>query len=206
MIVDLTHTLEEDMPVFPGTEKPILHPALTMEKDGFREKLMTMFSHTGTHMDAPSHMISDGKNLDDFDISHFVGQALVIDCRLFKQEIPLGYIENFDYSEIDFVLLQTGWDKHWGREAYFSSFPALSKEAALYLADQNLKGLGVDCISVDLMDNHDFTVHKILLSKDMVMIENLSGLDQMPIEFMLHVLPLKIKEADGSPIRAIGTK
>lgn len=205
-IIDLTYMIEEDMPVFPGTEKPKLLPELTMEKDGFREKLLTMYSHTGTHMDAPSHMLPDGRNLDDFAVHHFVGEAIVIDCTDIKRDITLEHIKNYDLSEVDFVILKTGWDKKWGTDDYFKDFPALTKKAAAYLASLHLKGLGVDCISVDLMENHDFDVHKILLKENMVMIENLTNLDNLDAGFTLHVLPLKIKQADGSPIRAIAMK
>ena len=74
-IIDLTHTLEEEMPVFPGTEKPKLENACTLNKDGFREKLLTMYSHTGTHMDAPAHMLENGLCLDELDVDHFFGNA-----------------------------------------------------------------------------------------------------------------------------------
>ncbi len=205
-IIDLTHLLEEDMPVFPGTEKPILLPALTMEKDGFREKLLTMFSHTGTHMDAPSHMIPDGKNLDDFEVHHFVGEGIVINCLEVERDITLDHLKKYDLSDADFVLLRTGWDEKWGTESYFTGFPALTEQAADYLASLHLKGLGVDCISVDLMENDKFTVHKILLKENMVMIENLCNLNKLDGVFTLQALPLKIKEADGSPIRAIAIK
>ena len=205
-VIDLTHLLEEEMPVFPGTEKPKLISACTMDKDGFREKLLTMYSHTGTHMDAPSHMLDEGKNLDDFAVHHFLGEAIVVDCTDCIKDVSLDQLRKYDLSDVDFVLLKTGWDKKWGTEAYFNGFPALTIEAAEYLASLHLKGLGVDCISVDLMDNHDFDVHKILLKEDMVMIENLTNLDMLDDIFTLHVLPLKIKEADGSPIRAIAIK
>lgn len=205
-IIDLTYSIKEDMPVFPGTGQPKLEVAMTMETDGFREKLLTMYSHTGTHMDAPSHMLENGKNLDDFPIHHFVGEALVIDCRAFKEEIPLEHLKQYNLSEIDFVLLKTGWGEKWGTETYFNNFPALTADAAEYLASLHLKGLGVDCISVDRMNNKNFDVHKILMKKDMVMIENLANLHELDGQFTLHVLPLNIYKADGSPIRAIASK
>ena len=205
-VLDLSHNLESNMPVFPGTEGPVLNNICTMEKHGFREKLITMYSHTGTHMDAPSHMLYDGKNLDDFDISHFLGPCLVIDCSSLSRDITLEHIKKYDLKNIDFLLLRTGWDKYWGQEQYFSDFPALTLEAAEYLARQSLKGIGVDCISVDLMENSDFQVHKTLLKEDMIMIENLKALDQIEDNMILQAMPLKIKQADGSPIRAIAIK
>ena len=78
-IIDLTHFISEDMPVYPGTEQPKLKQANTYEKDGFKETLMTMYSHTGTHMDPPNHLFADRTTLDKFPVSQFVGKALISD-------------------------------------------------------------------------------------------------------------------------------
>ena len=93
-VIDLTHVISEDMPVYPGTEPPKLEPANTYEKDGFKETLMSMYTHTGTHMDPPAHLFADRTTLDQFPVSQFVGKALVIDCRISKKEIPLQLTES----------------------------------------------------------------------------------------------------------------
>lgn len=74
-VIDLTHTIREGMPVYPGTEPPLLEPANSYEKDGFRETRLTMFSHTGTHMDAPAHLFAGRTTLDAFPAGQFIGQA-----------------------------------------------------------------------------------------------------------------------------------
>ena len=71
-VIDLTHVISEDMPVYPGTEPPKLEPANTYEKDGFKETLMSMYTHTGTHMDPPAHLFADRTTLDQFPVSQFV--------------------------------------------------------------------------------------------------------------------------------------
>lgn len=206
--IDLTHVIQEKMPVFPGTEPPEIINACTMEKDHFREKKLTMYSHTGTHMDAPAHMLETGKCLDEFPVDHFMGPALVIDVTMYSGDIPKGYIESFEEAlkTVDFVLLKTGWSKKWGQDDYFEGFPALSKEAASYLSQFKLKGLGVDAISVDLMTSTSFDVHHTLLSQNMVMIENLCHLDLIDDKVMFYALPLQIQDADGSPVRAFCEK
>ena len=80
-MLDLTHCITPEMPVYPGTEPPRLTAACTMEKDGFRETLLEMYSHTGTHMDAPAHMLPKGRTLDDFPAETFAGRGFVLDCR-----------------------------------------------------------------------------------------------------------------------------
>ena len=79
-VLDLTYVISPAMPVYPGTEGPTLSPANTYEKDGFKETLLSMYSHTGTHMDAPAHLFADRSTLDELPAGQFVGKATVIDC------------------------------------------------------------------------------------------------------------------------------
>ena len=77
--IDLTHIITEDMPVYPGTEPPKLTPANSYEKDGFKETLLSLYTHTGTHIDPPAHIFPDGRTLDEFPPEQFIGKALVIE-------------------------------------------------------------------------------------------------------------------------------
>lgn len=107
-------------------------------------------------------------------------------------------------AEQDFVLLRTGWCKHWGKAAYFSGYPVLSEAAALWLAGFNFKGIGVDAISFDSHDSTALPIHRIFLARNTVLIENLVNLEKIPAsEFIFCCLPLKIAETDGAPVRAI---
>ena len=76
--IDLTHIITEDMPVYPGTEPPKLTPANSYERDGFKETLLSLYTHTGTHIDPPAHIFPDGRTLDEFPPEQFIGKALVI--------------------------------------------------------------------------------------------------------------------------------
>ena len=80
-IIDLTHTISGEMPVYPGTEKPKLSAANTIAADGFKETILNMYSHTGTHTDSPAHLFENGKSLDEFPASMFCGKAVMLDCR-----------------------------------------------------------------------------------------------------------------------------
>ena len=83
MILDLTHCISPEMPVYPGTEQPVLTTACTIREAGYRETILHMYSHTGTHMDAPAHMIEGGRTLDAFPAETFVGPGFVLDCGKF---------------------------------------------------------------------------------------------------------------------------
>jgi kynurenine formamidase len=205
-ITDLTHTIYSDMPVFPGTEQPIFEKANTLDRDGFQEAKITMFSHTGTHIDAPAHMLADGPYLDDLEIEHFIGKATILDFS--KKMVELIEIESLKPFEekiknIEFLILKTGWSKYWGDKKYYEAFPALSEGAAKWLSEFKLKGIGIDAISIDDMKSETFPVHKILMPKNIIIIENLTNLDSISSEyFILSIMPLKNKNADGSPVRA----
>ena len=206
-IIDLTQTISETMPVYPGTEQPKLTVANTIEKDGFRETLISFYSHTGTHMDAPFHIYADRTSLDALPAEQFVGKALVIDCCDVGEggEIGMEYIDKTLADEADFLLFHTGWDKNWGQEKYFGAYPVVSMEVCQYLLDSGKKGVGFDVIGIDPVSDGNLTRHKILLSqRDIVIIENLTNLDKVGSGLFTFVaLPLKYKDADGAPIRAV---
>ena len=206
-LIDLSHTIEENMPVFPGAEAPRITVAATVVRDGFLEKRITLFSHTGTHMDAPAHLLEGGKTLDRLPVSRFAGSACVIDLRdLAAPEITLEDLESrLDAGRRrDFYLLHTGWSRHWGSPDYFKGYPVLSLRAARLLADLKPKGIGLDAISVDAVQAEDLPVHKVFLGQDTVIVENLKNLDRLPKgPFKFFCFPLRFKDADGSPVRAV---
>lgn len=94
-IIDLTHPITENMPMYPGTAAPSLQIAYNCEQYGFMETLITMYSHTGTHIDAPAHLYVNGLTLEKYPIEQFVGKALVIDCRKLEkgENIPLHLLD-----------------------------------------------------------------------------------------------------------------
>ncbi len=208
-IVDLTHSISEDMPVYPGTEGPKFVPANSYEVDGFKETLMTMYTHTGTHMDPPAHLFAGRTTLDQFPISQFVGTALVIDCSDLKegQSITMDYInkQQDKADKAEFLLFRSGWDRYWGTEKYFGDYPCIDGEVADYLIKSHKKGVGLDVIGLDPITDKNLTLHKMLLKdNEIVIIENLTDLHLLGDDlFTFCALPLKHIDADGSPIRAI---
>ena len=208
-VIDLTHTIKENMPVYPGTETPKLEAANTYEKDGFKETRISMFSHTGTHVDPPAHIFEGRTTLDQFPAEQFIGKALVIDCRDLKEgeEITMSHI--FRYGEkpekAEFLLFNLGWDRYWGTDAYFGNYPCIDMEVLDYILSGNYKGIGFDVIGLDPIDDVELTRHKRLFErKDILNIENLSNLDQCGDELCwFGCFPLKVEDSDGAPIRAM---
>ncbi|MCX6567180.1 MAG: cyclase family protein [Candidatus Aminicenantes bacterium] len=206
-VVDLSHPLGEAMPVYPGTEPPRITDACTIAGNGFAEKLLRLYSHTGTHVDAPGHILPGAATLDRFEAGRFIGPGCLLDVsRARGLRVEIADLEK-DAERIavaEFAIFYSGWAKRWGDASYFYGYPALSETAAHWLAGFNLKGVGVDMISVDEMNSTSMDIHKILLSKDMVIIENLAGLEPLiGREFVFSCLPLNIISGDGSPVRAV---
>ena len=212
--VDLTHVIEEQMPVYPGTEGPKLVPANSYAESGFRETCLTMYSHTGTHMDAPAHLYPTGKTLDVLPITQFSGTAVVIHCSELQagERIAMhkrlhgpkgSYSTNPDHmpdAHRDF----TGWSRYWGQAAYYGDYPYITHQVADWLLKTGKKGIGLDTIGLDPIADETLTLHRKLLADDrMVIIENLTNLEQVGDGVVFFcALPLKQADADGAPIRA----
>lgn len=208
-VIDLTHTIDEGMPVYPGTEPPVLEAANTYARDGFRETRVTMYTHTGTHMDPPAHLFPDRTTLDAFPPEQFIGRALVIDCRALREGEPITMAQLASCGEraeaADFLLFNLGWDKRWGEASYFGDYPCLDDEVLDYILRGEYKGIGFDVIGLDPIADGNLTRHKKLFrEKDIVNIENLCHLDACGSElFWFSCFPLKLADCDGSPVRAV---
>lgn len=205
--IDLTHPLHSGSPVFPGTDPPRFDRVATLEEAGHVETRIVMHTHTGTHMDAPAHMLADGATLDQYDPSAFYGPSVVVDVT--DHEGPLVGVDALlpragDIEAADFVLFRTGWSSRWGTEAYFGGFPAPSPAAARWLLDRQIKGVGTDAISVDPMESTEYPVHHTLMGAGALIVENLTNLDKISASGAhLACFPLAIERADGSPVRAV---
>lgn len=208
-VIDLTHTIKENMPVYPGTEPPILQTANTYEKNGFKETKITMFTHTGTHIDPPAHLFKDRATLDQLKPDQFIGKALIIECSDLKagQFITIDYLNKYGekIDAADFLLFHLGWDKYWGTDAYFGEYPCIDDEVLDYIIQGNYKGIGFDVIGLDPISDEQLTRHKKLFEKkDIINIENLKNLEKCGSDlFFFSCFPLKFEDSDGSPIRAV---
>lgn len=204
-LIDLSHPIEPGMPIFPGMAQPTVRDDFTVARDGFAEKYLGMHTHTGTHIDAPAHMLAEGLTLDRLPLEQFFGRGAVLDVRG-RSIIDTAFLkENASLIvKTDFLLFCTGWDQKWGHDDYFTGYPALDAAASAWLARHTLKGVGVDAISIDAADVEQYRVHHHLLSQSMIIIENCLGLERLIDQsFDFSCPPLPLTGADGSPVRAV---
>lgn len=205
--IDISHPFGAATPVYPGSEPPAITQEFTIENNGFNEKHLSFFNHSGTHIDAPAHMLTGGATIDSLDISHFTGRGYAIDvsgCSNDNIDVTLLLPHREKLVSADFLVLHSGWHRYSSGANYYSGYPVLSDESAEWIAGFNLKGIGVDMISVDHVQSTDYRNHMTFFSRNMIIIENLKGTEQLiGREFILYVFPLNITGGDGSPVRAV---
>lgn len=212
MIIDLTHTITPTIPMYPGSLPPTFKNTGTITRTGYRETELDVVSHTGTHMDAPSHILQDGCTLENLPVSQFCGRAIVLDVTGICGEnnsITVDFLKG--YTEIlhsaEFVLFYTGWEKLWNKPTEYlkDGFAVLSAEAAEYLVACGLKGVGTDALSVDpLYHASEMNAHHTLLDGGLVIIESMCLRKVVGrSDLMLFALPMKFSDADGAPVRAV---
>lgn len=203
-VIDLTLTYDQQM------EGVSFESAKVLERDGWNARTLHIYSHSGTHMDAPLHFGVNAATIDELAPSDFIGQAHVLrlpvsedsclisvsDLRLVKDRISPG----------DSLLIQTGWSAFVYEERYRSGLPRISEELAHWLVDQQVKMLGVEPPSVaDVNNLEEVTrIHQILMKGGITIIEGLTNLDKIESDrCTLFAFPLKIKDGDGAPARVI---
>jgi kynurenine formamidase len=219
--VDLSQTLEEHMPNFP-THSKFFHNLWGSYELGGRSLSyqLQVHEHNGTHVDAPVHFVSDRnpdahKTIEQIDPGHLIGRGVRLDCRGSKEGdyVSADFIKDWEtqhgaVESGDIVLFNFGWSEHWGlppgNRRYLVDWPGVSVDAAEYLVSKSVAAVGVDTLSPDppaALDAHP--VHPVLLEREVLIIENLTRLHELPDFFLFMAMPLKIRLGSGSPIRAI---
>ena len=209
-VVDLTLTVSNKIPAFPGSPQPNFIPWENIKEDGYNLELLFLSSHTGTHMDAPHHFLEKGVKIHEISLKKLVSEVVLIKSRKKSNEsITKTDIQKFEkkHGKIDgfsSVIFLTGWQKNLQKKYYFTKNPGLTVSAAKYLASKKISLVGIDSPSIDMGTDSKFSVHQIFAKKGMLIVENLANLDKIKSsKFHLVVLPLKLKNATGSPVRAI---
>lgn len=208
--IDLTLTISKNLPTFPGSPRPEFIPWQTIDKNGYNLELLFLSSHSGTHIDAPFHFIQNGKKIHAIPVKRLATDAILIKLRKKEnQAITKNDIVKFEKKhgiipKNATIVFATGWQKNLKSKIYFEKNPGLSVSAAKYLSFKKINLVGIDAPSIDLGKEKQFLVHQILSKNNILIVENLANLEKiLKNHFTLIVLPLKLKDATGSPVRAI---
>ena len=208
--LDLTLTISESIPNFPGSPSPQFIHWSTINDDGYNLELLFLSSHTGTHLDAPFHFTKNGIKIHQIPITRLTGEAILIKIKKLKgQSITKRDLVNFEQKNgkiqnFSSIIFFTDWQKNLKKNNYFTNNPGLSQSAVSYLVSKKINLVGIDSPSIDLGNDKTYTAHKIFAKNNILIVENLSNLEKIPnLKFNFIILPLKLKDATGSPVRAI---
>ena len=202
--VDLSLPIGEQLP------RATISPATTVSKDGWNSTTLTLYSHCGTHMDAPRHFLDDGRTIDEQSLATCCGPAKVLDLSSIepRELITVDHIVSAtdDVVAGDHLLMRTDWHRRFGTPEYRDKLPRISADLARWLVKRHVALIGVEPPSVaDVNDLEELTeVHQILLRGGVVIVEGLTNLDQIRTTVVQFIaLPLRVVDGDGSPVRAI---
>lgn len=202
-IHDVTLSLSSQVPTFPGDPPFELQP-LSRIQDGSPYSLarIAMGTHSGTHVDAPSHFLADGATVDELPMEILLGKARVVELPV-SEKIERTDLEALDLSDDLRVLVKTRMSGQLRHRAIQEDHVYLTPDAAVYLAQIGIKLVGIDSLSIERFGSGDFAAHRALLTAGVVIVEGLDLSDVEPGEYEMACLPLRIAGADGSPARVV---
>jgi kynurenine formamidase len=211
--VDLSHTIHHGLVTFKGLPGPLICDYLSREAsrknyaDGteFQIGRIDMVSNTGTYIDCPFHRFAAGRDLSETDLERFVDLQGVVVRVPWRERLE---ITPRDFVRVDVrdkaVLVDTGWSEHWNKNTYFDDHPFLTAEAATFLRNAGALLVGIDSHNIDdTRTKNGRPVHTILLGAEILIVEHLRGLEQLPLEgFRFSAVPPKFKGVGTFPVRA----
>ncbi|OPZ88599.1 MAG: Kynurenine formamidase [Firmicutes bacterium ADurb.Bin419] len=199
-IIDLSHEIYDNMPVYPGDSKTGLLQVKYLKDDKYNNHRLDTNMHAGTHIDSPMHLTERKEYISKLSLNSFIGDGCLLDVR---NQPTIGMKAEYEalIKDNSVVLLYTGYDIHYGTKVYYENHPCVDVEFCEFLIKKQIKMVGMDLPSPD---RYPFQVHKMLFENSIYIIENLTNLDRLlnVEKFEIIAFPLKIK-ADSSMTRAV---
>lgn len=200
-IIDISPAIEEGMLLYPGDAQFQKIPICTIERSGCNMMKIGLGTHTGSHIDAPLHFLSDGDSIDNIPLSTFIGKVQVVEIK--GREITSGILREKVAPDAERLLFKTTNSTLTQERRFSKDYTYLTQDGAQFLARSGIKLVGIDYISIERFGTSDFSVHKTLFEARICVLE---GIDLSHVRagyYTLVALPLKLKGLDGSPVRAI---
>jgi kynurenine formamidase len=211
--LDLSHTIQDGLVTYKGLPPPLICDYLSREASKkiyepgteFQIGKIEMVSNTGTYIDTPFHRYSHGKDLSEIGLESLVDLEAEMIHIPFKEGLEIG-LDAFLNLELKgkALLIHTGWDIHWNTESYYENHPYLNRESAEFLKNSGVILVGIDSHNIDNTRGISRPVHTLLLGSNILIVEHLTGLEQIPPgPFTFTALPPKFKGVGTFPVRAI---
>lgn len=204
-VIDITTGISEKTPVYEGDPKPVFEKVSSIKEDGFMVSRINIGTHTGSHVDAPSHIYESGKSVDDLDPGSFMGRAVLLDLSsgegpVTDIELETAYMPYSDGENADVILIKTRTHSSSCQESPHAG-RMLAATAGKWIFENGFRVVGVDTLSVD--DDDSLPNHSLFLSNNINIVEYLNLKDVLSGIYFFICLPLKLEGCDGAPARAI---
>jgi len=200
---DISVPISATMPIYEGDPPVEVVPFSRISRGDIVNVLrLNMGTHTGTHIDAPLHVIEGGRNISEIPIETLHGPALIIDTGAAEVITP-DFVASPHLNGIKRILFKTRNSSYWKQPGFRRDFTYLTGETAKQLADRGVKLVGIDYLSIEKFGSEDHAAHRLLLEAGVVVLEGLNLSDVSAGIYELLCLPLRIHDGDGSPCRAI---
>jgi arylformamidase len=198
---DISLNIEEGMLSFPGDTVPEFNKIKEIDNDNYNLSNMMVSVHVGTHVDAPSHFIKNGKTINELSPERFLGDVQVVEIKDDK-EISKEELEKVEFYS-DKILFKTQNSNMISDKDFNNDFVYLNHEGAKYLIESGINFIGIDYLTIESIDTQEFTVHKLLLKNNVIVLEGINLKEIKPGNYKMIAPPLKIKGAEASPVRAL---
>lgn len=199
-LIDLSHSVINDMPIFPGDDPVKLFQDKTLEKDHYNNFKLEIGMHSGTHIDTPLHMSNEGRFINEIPLDRFMGKGCILDVR---GEDVITYKDKYAnlVSKGDILLLYTDHSRKWGTGEYFEKHPIIDESLADFFIEKEIKILGMDLPSPD---KYPFKIHQKLFKHHILIIENMTNLSKLlgVKDFEIMTFPIKVR-AEAAMVRVV---
>ena len=205
-ILDLSMEVFQGMTVFPGDPGVRIDIDRGFPDHEYQVSTICFGSHTGTHMDAPRHFLPDGATVSEIGLQSFAGEAICVKPGLRQSEgktiIELSEAQRQGIFTDDRIIFSTGWEQKAGSPEYFGDYPVFSDELIAFLLEKRPLLIGADLPTLS-GPGDPFHMHREFFQNRTVFVEGLVRTGELPEgRFFFSAAPLKIKNGDGSPVRA----
>ena len=201
-IIDISWPITPRMTAYKNRQVVLFTPTKFFEIDQVRESLLTLGSHTGTHVDAPAHFMADGSTVDQTPLNSLVGPCRVLDLGSVAEVITVANLEPFDVQSGERLLLKTRNSNRAPDQEFDQNFVYFGAEAAAWLAEKQVLAVGIDYLGIE-RNQPGHETHLALLRNNIAIIEGLRFAQVTPGAYTLVCLPLLAVGLDGAPARAI---
>jgi len=204
-IIDISWPISERMTAYKDRKVVKFTPIRIFSKDKLRETNVVVESHTGTHVDAPAHFLKNGKTIDKYSLDYFFGECRVLDFTRVKEKIVKGDLEKHKIKRNEIILLRTRNSYRGSNARFDKKFVYLDKSGAAYLAQRNVRTVGIDYLGIERSQKEHGT-HRTLLRNGVAIIEGLRLKGVKAGNYLLVCLPLLMVGLDAAPARAVLVK